>query len=112
PYQSTRCQWDSRIPLEPLWREYARIIRPDGAIVLTADFRFAMGLVATAPPGWFRYELIWDRVRVSGFLDARRRPMRRHELILIFGPKPTTYHPQMVEGGKPYSCQANRQASV
>ena len=98
PYQSTRCQWDSLIPLAPLWDQYRRVLKPGGAIVLTADFRFATKLVATCPKGWFRYDLVWDKTYLSGFLDAKRRPLRRHEFILVFGPETITYHPQMAVG--------------
>jgi DNA modification methylase len=94
PYQVTACRWDIRVPLEPLWAHYKRIIKPCGALVLTASQPFTSMLVMSNRE-WFRYELVWVKDRATGHLDARRRPMKAHESILIFSPRQTTYHPQI-----------------
>jgi site-specific DNA-methyltransferase (adenine-specific) len=93
PYQVTACRWDIRVPLEPLWAHYKRIIKPNGAVVLTATQPFTSMLVMSNRE-WFRYELIWSKGRATGHLDARRRPMKSHESILIFSANKIVYNPQ------------------
>jgi site-specific DNA-methyltransferase (adenine-specific) len=100
PYGTTACRWDSVIPFGPLWAHYRRLLKPDGAVVLTACQPFSTKLI-NSNPKWFRYELVWDKVSTTGFLDANRRPMRRHELVLVFSPKAPPYRPQF-EPGEPY----------
>jgi site-specific DNA-methyltransferase (adenine-specific) len=100
PYGTTACAWDSVIPFEPLWDQYRRILKPKGAVILTACQPFTTALV-NSNPKWFRYELVWDKVAATGFLDAKRRPMRAHENILVFARGYTTYNPQF-EQGRPY----------
>jgi DNA modification methylase len=106
PYGSTHCEWDQRIDLEAFWKETERLIRPGSPVVLFADMRFAVALIASNPK-WFRYDLIWDKVAPVGFLDANRRPLRSHELILIFSPKSSRYRPQKWDSGKPYRIRKN-----
>lgn len=101
PYGCTACHWDHPIPLGPLWREYRRLLAPGGAVVLTATMRFAVELI-NSNPKWFRYDLVWSKVAVTGFLDANRKPLRAHEHILVFAPKMPAYNPQMTPGD-PYS---------
>lgn len=103
PYGTTACRWDVIIPFEPLWAAYKRVLKPTGAVVLTACQPFTSKLVLSNPR-WFRYEWVWDKVASTGFLDANRRPLRRHESILVFSPKRPSYHPQMTEG-MPYTCK-------
>src|SRR5690625_424079 len=62
PYGTTACKWDTVIPFEPLWAEYERVIKPNGAIVLTASQPFTTALIASNP-GLFRYEIIWEKSR-------------------------------------------------
>lgn len=100
PYGTTRNNWDSIIPLEPLWAEYDRIIKPNGAVVLTAAQPFTTTLIASNIKG-FRYSLVWDKKMSSGFLNAKKMPLRRHEDVCVFYKKPPTYNPQMEERGKP-----------
>ena len=97
PYGTTACRWDVVIPFESLWLHYRRIIKPRGAIVLTASQPFTSALVMSNPE-WFRYEWIWDKALPSGSLDANRRPLRRHESVAIFGDKLPFYRPQMTKG--------------
>ena len=84
PYGTTNCKWDTIIPFEPLWEQYKRAIKPNGAIVLTASQPFTSALVMSNPK-MFKYEWIWDKKTGLGFLDAKYRPLKSHENILVFG---------------------------
>jgi len=77
--------WDNIIPLEPLWSHYTRILKPKGAVVLTADQPFTSQLIMSNLD-WFRYEWVWVKSKVTGFLLANSRPMKATEDILIFSP--------------------------
>ena len=99
PYGTTACKWDTRIPLEPLWKEYKRIIKKNGAIVLTASQPFTSILVMSNLE-MFKYEWIWDKVRGVGHLLAKKRPMMATENILVFGNGSITYNPQMRQRDK------------
>jgi DNA modification methylase len=82
PYGTTACKWDVVIPFEPLWAHYRRVLKPRGAVVLTASQPFTSMLVMSNPK-WFRYEWVWDRVnKYTGHLNAKKRPMRRHETVV------------------------------
>ncbi len=83
PYGITACKWDSIIPLEPLWKEYKRVIKKNGAIVLTASQPFTSILVMSNLE-WFKYEWIWEKSRPTGHLEAKNKPLRKHENILLF----------------------------
>lgn len=100
PYGTTRCKWDAVIPFAPLWSLYRRVVKPDGVIVLTASQPFTSALVMSNPE-MFRYDLVWDKVGTTGFLNANRMPLRRHESILVFSLKAAPYNPVMVERGAP-----------
>jgi site-specific DNA-methyltransferase (adenine-specific) len=97
PYGTTRCKWDTVIPFEPLWEQYERIIKDNGAIVLTASQPFTSALVMSRPK-LFRYSMVWSKVRVTGHLNAKRMPLREHEDICVFYKKLGTYNPQMKQG--------------
>jgi site-specific DNA-methyltransferase (adenine-specific) len=98
PYGTTQAKWDSIIPLEPMWREYQRVLKPGGNIVLNATQPFSSMLVMSNTK-WFRYEIVWVKgKRVFGHLDSKRRPMRNHELVLVFYRNLKTYNPQMGTG--------------
>ena len=88
-------QWDKEVSLPSLWRQYKRIIKPNGAILLFGQGLFAAKLIMSNPK-LYRYELIWDKVRKSNFLNCKKMPMRQHEQVLVFYKKPPTYNPQMV----------------
>ncbi len=90
-------QWDKLIPFDKLWEQYNRIIKDNGAIVLFAQGMFTCQLMMSNPNMW-RYNLIWDKRLVSGFLNAKRMPLRSHEDIVIFYKSLPTYNPQMTEG--------------
>ena len=102
PYGTTACAWDTIIPFEPLWEHYKRIIKDNGAIVLTASQPFTSALVMSNIK-MFKYDLTWDKQLTSGFLNANRMPLRSHEDILVFYSKQPTYNPQKVKGRKNHS---------
>ena len=112
PYGTTDCKWDSIIPFEPLWEQYKRLIKDNGAIVLTASQPFTSALIMSNPK-MFRCEWVWDKKIPSGMSYARYHPMRRHENILVFSINTVVYNPQMterdipiVQGGNKYSPSA------
>ncbi len=92
PYGTTACKWDSIIPLESLWSEYKRIIKPNGAIVLTASQPFTTKLISSNYE-MFRYEWIWHKNHGGGFATAKFMPMKRHENVLVFYNTKPTYNP-------------------
>jgi site-specific DNA-methyltransferase (adenine-specific) len=93
PYGTTACKWDTIIPFEPLWDCYKRIIKDNGAIVLTASQPFTSALVMSNL-NMFKYDLIWDKKLSSGFLNSKIMQLRRHEEILVFGGGKLKYNPQ------------------
>lgn len=99
----TKNKWDSALPLDRLWEAYKRITKPNAAIVLFADGMFEANLMLSNPKMW-RYNLVWDKVLITGFLNANRMPLRSHEEICIFYDKQPTYHPQKTVGEKNHSC--------
>lgn len=90
-------QWDRIIPFKPLWEQYERIIKDNGAIVLFAQGMFTAQLMMSNPKLW-RYNLVWNKCRVTGFLNANRMPMRCHEDICVFYKSLPTYNPQYEDG--------------
>jgi site-specific DNA-methyltransferase (adenine-specific) len=100
PYGTTACKWDTVIPFEPLWAQYKRLIKDNGAIVLTASQPFTSALVMSNP-GWFKYELIWEKQKGCNPLLAKKQIMKAHENVLLFYSKQPTYNPQF-ESGIPY----------
>lgn len=92
PYGITQCKWDTVIDLALMWEQYKRLIKPDGAIVLTASQPFTSALVMSNPK-MFKYDWVWKKTRTTGFLNANRQPIRQHETILVFGAA-KTYNPQ------------------
>ena len=99
-YGTTRNKWDSIIPLEPLWEQYERVIKDNGAIVLTAQTPFDK-VLGVSNLKMLRYEWIWKKTSGTGHLNAKRAPMKNHENILVFYKKLPVYNPQFTEG-KPY----------
>jgi site-specific DNA-methyltransferase (adenine-specific) len=100
PYGTTACKWDSVLPLDTLWKEYKRVLRPRGAVVLTGSQPFTTALISSNLK-WFRYEWIWEKAQGTGYLNANRNPMKSHENILVFYSRLGTYNPQRAPG-KPY----------
>ena len=100
PYGTTRNKWDSVIPLGELWSEYNRVIKDNGAIVLFAQTPFDK-VLGSSNLKMLKYELVWEKNRPTGHLNAKKMPMKAHENILVFYKKLPTYNPQMTEGHKP-----------
>ena len=99
PYGTTACKWDTIIPFEPLWEQYKRIIKDNGAIVLTASQPFTSALVMSNIK-MFRQELIWCKTKGSNPLLSKKRILQAHENILVFSSGTTKYNPQYREGAK------------
>lgn len=113
PYGTTRNQWDSVIPLDALWEQYKRLIKPNGAIVLFSQQPFTSVLVASNL-SMFKYEWIWEKEMGTGFLNANYAPLKSHENIVVFSKgsaahngNPMSYNPQM-EQGKAYTCKQGK----
>jgi site-specific DNA-methyltransferase (adenine-specific) len=101
PYGTTACKWDSILDLNLLWKQYKRIIKDNGAIVLTASQPFTTKLISSNYE-MFRYEWIWEKTLFSNFALVKKQPAKLHENILVFYKKQPIYNPQMQEG-KPYT---------
>ena len=91
PYGTTQNKWDSVLPLDQLWHEYKRICK--GVIVLTAAQPFSSALVLSNIDQ-FKYEWIWVKSKITGVLNAKKMPVRKHEQVLVFASKPTIYNAQ------------------
>ncbi|MDF2843460.1 MAG: phage methylase [Herbinix sp.] len=100
PYGMTQNEWDSYIPLDRLWNQYNRIIKTNGAIVLTSNGIFTAKLILSQP-NIYKYKWVWEKSKPTNFLNAKKQPLRKHEDVCVFYKKQPTYHPQMTEG-KPY----------
>lgn len=97
PYGSTKNHWDSVIDLNLLWEQYKRIIKENGAIVLTAQTPFDK-VLGCSNLEMLKYEWIWRKSRPTGHLNANKMPMKAHENILVFYKKPPTFNKQMTIG--------------
>ena len=93
PYGTTACKWDTIIPFDKLWEQYKRVIKDNGAIVLTASQPFTSALVMSNPK-WFKYTWVWQKSRAANGMIARYQPLKYHEDVLIFGKGRVTYNPQ------------------
>ena len=105
PYGTTACKWDTIIPFEALWAEYERVIKGNGAIVLTAAQPFTSALVMSNP-GLFRYEVIWEKDKGVDFGNANRKILNAHESVLFFYKKQPVYNRQDFPGA-PYVKRNN-----
>lgn len=100
PYGTTRNKWDSVIPLDRLWQEYRRIVKPNGVIALSSQGIFTARLILSNEQ-WFRYKFVWVKSKPTNFLNARRQPLRQHEDICVFYGTQPNYRPVM-SPGEPY----------
>ena len=110
PYGTTACKWDSIIPLEPMWEQLKRVIKPNGAIVMTAAQPFTSVLI-TSNLRMFHHQWVWDKKFAANFPQAKRQPLRVHEDIVVFGNVPK-YYPQMLKRDVPIKKGANKGARV
>lgn len=99
PYATTQQHWDRMIDPKTLWYLYRALIRPTTPVVLFGTGAFAATMLLSNPDE-FRYDLVWDKEAVTGFLNAKRQPLRCHENLLVFGKRPGTYNPQLVFTGR------------
>ena len=106
PYGVVQCKWDTVIPFEPLWKQYKRVVKHNGAIVLTASQPFTSALVMSNPK-MFKYDWCWKKPKGTGHLNAKKQPMRDKEDICVFYASQCTYNPQMTSG-KPYKDKAGK----
>lgn len=96
PYGTTSCKWDTQIPLDKLWNEYARVGKATAPFLFTASQPFTSRLVMSLPE-WFRHEWVWIKNRGSNFANTVREPMKEHESVLMFSRGKWTYNKQMQE---------------
>lgn len=112
PYGTTRNKWDSIIDLDRLWVDYDHIIKDNGAILLFAQTSFDK-VLGVSNLKYLRYEIIWQKTAPTGFLNAKKMPMKAHENILVFYKKLPTYNPQMTQGHpRKVSSKSSRKKSV
>lgn len=102
PYGTTKCKWDTVIPFEPLWEQYERIIKDNGAIVLFGRNPFFSKLICSNEK-LFRYEIIWDKNAGTDFAQANNKPITVHENIAVFSKNKVKYNRIDDDGFKPYS---------
>lgn len=100
PYGTTSCKWDTTISFEPLWEQYHRITKPNAAIVLTAAQPFTSSLIMSNIKR-FKYTWTWFKNKKTGFLNAKKQPLRQVEDIVVFYAQQVTYNPQKTQGHKP-----------
>jgi DNA modification methylase len=110
PYGTTRSKWDVIIPLDQLWQQYERIIKPNGAIVLFAKPPFDK-ILYNSNPHLYRYDWVWKKNKPTGHLNAGHMPLQAHELLLVFYKEPPTYNPQMSQGHYPMHVMTNNHKS-
>lgn len=97
PYGTTACKWDVILPFESLWEQYKRIIKDNGAIVLFGAEPFS-SMLRISNLEMYKYDWIWDKIKGTGFLNAKKQPMRNHEIISVFYKRQCTYNPQKTAG--------------
>lgn len=105
PYGTTQNAWDAVIPFAAMWEQLWRVCR--GPVVLTSMQPFSSALVMSQPKH-FRHEWVWEKNKATGHLNAKKAPMRAHELVLVFSRKPPLYRPQMTDGHKPGNYAVRR----
>ena len=99
PYGTTNCKWDIIIPFEPMWQQIKRIIKPNGAVCLFGSEPFSSALRMSNIKD-FKYDWYWQKTTPTGFLNAKKQPLRNIETISVFYSKQPTYNPQKTYGHK------------
>ncbi|MCC8377148.1 MAG: site-specific DNA-methyltransferase [Rickettsia endosymbiont of Graphium doson] len=97
PYGTTHNKWDSIIDLNKLWFEYNRIVKLNGAIILTSQGLFTAKLILSNEKS-FKYKISWEKSKPTNFLNVKKQPLRKHEDICVFYRRQPVYHPQMTSG--------------
>ena len=103
PYGTTACKWDTIIPFEPMWEQYKRVIKDNGAVVLFGSEPFTSVLICSNL-SMFKYDIVWDKVNCSSGVLAKKRPLKSHENIIVFYKNQPTYNPKMTVGTKWHRC--------
>lgn len=107
PYGTTQNKWDSIIPLDLMWKQYERIVKENGAIILTAQTPFDK-ILGASNIKLLKYEWIWIKQQGTGFLNSKKMPLKATENILVFYKNPPTYNPQMRKGFKSYISKSGK----
>ena len=110
PYGQTACKWDSVIDLSKMWDELKRICKDECVYIFFCTTKFGHSLISSNKK-WFRYDLVWQKQRAVGFLNANKMPLRNHEMIYIFYKKWNVYNPQKTKG-KPYKMIRNKKGNI
>lgn len=111
PYGTTACKWDSIIPFEPLWEQYERVIKDNGAIVLTASQPFTTSLISSNMP-LFKYCWYWNKTKPNGWQHAKNRPMTKVEEVCVFSKAPMGHVSQLGDRRMEYNPQGIKPAGV
>ena len=107
PYGTTACKWDSIIPLELMWEQLEWVIKPNGAIVMTASQPFTTTLIASNMK-MFKYCWVWEKSKPTGHLNAKKQPLKTYEDVVLFYPKQCTYNPQGIKPTDRMVSRTNR----
>lgn len=110
PYGTTKCKWDSIIPLDLIWKELSRIMKPNGAVVMTASQPFTTMLISSNI-SQYHHSWVWDKRFAANFPQAKRQPLRVHEDVVVFGKTPK-YYPVMSKRDKPIKKGKNAGAEM
>jgi len=97
PYGTTKCKWDVIIPFDLLWKEYKRVLRKGGVVLLFGQTPFDK-VLGCSNIEWLKYEWVWEKTSATGHLNAKKMPMKAHENILVFYEKSHKYYPQKTDG--------------
>jgi len=111
PYGTTNCKWDTVLPLDKLWEEYNRVCKLNAPMVFTAAQPFTSTLISSNIKN-FKYTWIWEKSKATGYLNAKKMPLKAHEDVCIFYRKPPTYNPQMWQSTPYNKGKAHRPTDV
>lgn len=104
PYGTTACKWDTIIPFEPLWEQYERVIKDNGAIVLTASQPFTSALIMSNT-SLYKYNFVWEKSKGNNFVHAKNMPLKFHEDICVFSKSPIGHISQLGDRRMTYNPQ-------
>lgn len=111
PFGTTKSEWDVIVPFEPLWLQYERVIKPNGAIILFAKPPFDK-MLWVSNPKLYRYDWVWEKNKATGHLNAGHMPMQAHEYLMVFYKQPPTYNAQLSSGHKPMNLAVTKHSST
>ena len=107
PFGTTQNKWDSVIPLDMMWNELCRVLKPSGAVVLSAAQPFTSTLILSNID-MFKYQWVWEKSKPTGHLNAKKQPLRKHEDVVVFYRKQCTYNPQGLKDTHAVVSRTNR----